>query len=97
MLTTKSDDVLGRVKLYEAIVKGDNIPEPGIPESFKVMIRETRGLCLDVEVMGRDGAQIEMRDLDEDVYRAAEQLGIDLTRPERGSDGDDDERRRGAG
>ncbi|HET6775222.1 MAG TPA: DNA-directed RNA polymerase subunit beta, partial [Acidimicrobiales bacterium] len=97
MLTTKSDDVLGRVKLYEAIVKGDNIPEPGIPESFKVMIRETRGLCLDVEVRGRDGAQIEMRDLDEDVYRAAEQLGIDLTRPERGSDGDDDERRRGAG
>jgi DNA-directed RNA polymerase subunit beta len=96
MLTTKSDDVLGRVKVYEAIVKGENIPEPGIPESFKVMIRETRGLCLDVEVMGSDGAQIEMRDLDEDVFRAAEQLGIDLTRPERGSD-EDDERRRGAG
>ena len=72
MLTTKSDDVQGRVKLYEAIVKGDNLPEPGIPESFKVMIRETRGLALDVEVVGRDGEQVELRDFDEDVFRAAE-------------------------
>jgi DNA-directed RNA polymerase subunit beta len=92
MLTTKSDDVLGRVKLYEAIVKGENLPEPGIPESFKVMIRETRGLALDIEVVGSDGEQVELRDLDEDVFRAAETLGIDLTRPERGADDTDDRR-----
>jgi DNA-directed RNA polymerase subunit beta len=92
MLTTKSDDVLGRVKLYEAIVKGENIPEPGIPESFKVMIRETQGLALDIEVVGSDGEQVELRDLDEDVFRAAEALGIDLTRPERGADDTDDRR-----
>jgi DNA-directed RNA polymerase subunit beta len=95
MLTTKSDDVLGRVKLYEAIVKGDNLPEPGIPESFKVMIRETRGLGLDIEVVGHDGEQVELRDLDEDVFRAAESLGIDLTRPERGPDDSDDHRQAG--
>jgi DNA-directed RNA polymerase subunit beta len=92
MLTTKSDDVVGRVKLYEAIVKGDQIPEPGIPESFKVMIRETRGLALAIEVTGRDGQQVELRDLDEDVFRIAESLGIDMTRPERG-DADVDDRR----
>ena len=90
MLTLKSDDVVGRVKLYEAIVKGENIPEPGIPESFKVMLRETRGLGLDIEVVGHDGAEVELRDLDEEVFRAAESLGIDLTRPERGSDEADD-------
>ena len=95
MLTTKSDDVLGRVKLYEAIVKGDNVPEPGVPESFKVMIRETRGLALDIEVVGQDGEQVELRDLDEDVFRAAEALGIDLTRPERGPDESDDQREAG--
>jgi DNA-directed RNA polymerase subunit beta len=93
MLTTKSDDVLGRVKLYEAIVKGENAPEPGIPESFKVMIRETRGLALDIEVVGQDGQQVELRDLDEDVFRTAGSLGIDLTRPERGPDDDSDDHR----
>jgi DNA-directed RNA polymerase subunit beta len=95
MLTTKSDDVLGRVKLYEAIVKGENLPEPGIPESFKVMIRETRGLALDIEVVGQDGQQVELRDLDEEVFRAAGALGIDLTRPERGPDDSDDHREAG--
>jgi DNA-directed RNA polymerase subunit beta len=82
LLTIKSDDVLGRVKVYEAIVKGDNIPEPGIPESFKVLIKEMQSLCLNVEVMSSDGISIEMRDSDDDVFRAAEELGIDLSRRE---------------
>ena len=89
LLTIKSDDVLGRVKVYEAIVKGDNIPEPGIPESFKVLIKEMQSLCLNVEVLSTTGEQIEMRDLDEDVFRTAEELGIDISRPERGSDEED--------
>jgi DNA-directed RNA polymerase subunit beta len=93
LLTIKSDDVLGRVKVYEAIVKGENIPEPGIPESFKVLIKEMQALCLNVEVLAHSGEEIEMRELDEDVFRAAEELGIDLSRPERGSD-EEDERRR---
>ena len=95
LLTIKSDDVLGRVKVYEAIVKGENIPEPGIPESFKVLIKEMQSLCLNVEVIGEDGREIEMRDFDEDVYRAAEELGIDLSRPERGSDEEDERRAAG--
>jgi DNA-directed RNA polymerase subunit beta len=82
LLTIKSDDVLGRVKVYEAIVKGENIPEPGIPESFKVLIKEMQSLCLNVEVLSSDGMQIEMRETDEDVFRAAEELGIDLSRRE---------------
>ena len=91
LLTIKSDDVLGRVKVYEAIVKGENIPEPGIPESFKVLVKEMQSLCLNVEVLSSDGAAIELRDTDEDVFRAAEELGIDLSRREpsscrRGSD-----------
>ena len=81
LLTIKSDDVLGRVKVYEAIVKGENIPEPGIPESFKVLIKEMQALCLNVEVRSKDGAEIEMRELDEEIFRAAEELGIDLQRP----------------
>jgi DNA-directed RNA polymerase subunit beta len=89
LLTIKSDDVLGRVKVYEAIVKGENIPEPGIPESFKVLIKEMQSLCLNVEVLSTTGAEIEMREMDEDVYRAAEELGIDISRPERGSDEED--------
>jgi DNA-directed RNA polymerase subunit beta len=92
LLTIKSDDVLGRVKVYEAIVKGENIPEPGIPESFKVLIKEMQSLCLDVEVLANDGSEIEMHELDEDVFRTAEELGIDISRPERGSD-EEDERR----
>jgi DNA-directed RNA polymerase subunit beta len=82
LLTIKSDDVLGRVKVYEAIVKGENIPEPGIPESFKVLVKEMQSLCLNVEVLSSDGMAIEMRDTDDDVFRAAEELGIDLSRRE---------------
>jgi len=93
LLTIKSDDVLGRVKVYEAIVKGENIPEPGIPESFKVLIKEMQSLCLNVEVLSTTGEEIEMRELDEDIFRTTEELGIDLSRPERGSD-EEDERRR---
>ncbi len=70
--TIKSDDVLGRVKVYEAIVKGENIPEPGIPESFKVLIKEMQSLCLNVEVLSAEGKEIEMKEIDEDVYRTAE-------------------------
>ena len=80
LLTIKSDDVLGRVKVYEAIVKGENIPEPGIPESFKVLVKEMQSLCLNVEVLSSDGVAMDMRDNDEDVFRAAEELGIDLAR-----------------
>ena len=94
LLTIKSDDVLGRVKVYEAIVKGDNIPEPGVPESFKVLMKEMQALCINVEVLGDDGREIEMRDLDDEVFRAAEELGIDISRPERGSDDDDRDRQR---
>jgi DNA-directed RNA polymerase subunit beta len=83
LLTIKSDDVLGRVKVYEAIVKGENIPEPGIPESFKVLLKELQSLCLNVEVLSSDGAAIEMRDTDdEDLERAAANLGINLSRNE---------------
>ncbi|SDU08202.1 DNA-directed RNA polymerase subunit beta [Jiangella alkaliphila] len=82
LLTIKSDDVPGRVKVYEAIVKGENIPESGIPESFKVLFKEMQALCLNVEVLSSDGSQIEMRETDEDVFRAAEELGIDLSRRE---------------
>lgn len=92
LLTIKSDDVLGRVKVYEAIVKGENIPEPGIPESFKVLIKEMQSLCLNVEVLASSGEEIEMRELDEDIFRTAEELGIDISRPERGTD--DEESRR---
>jgi DNA-directed RNA polymerase subunit beta len=96
LLTIKSDDVLGRVKVYEAIVKGENIPEPGIPESFKVLIKEMQALCLNVEVLAQTGEEIEMRELDEDIFRTAEELGIDLSRPERGTDEEDERRREGA-
>jgi DNA-directed RNA polymerase subunit beta len=82
LLTIKSDDVLGRVKVYEAIVKGENIPEPGIPESFKVLVKEMQSLCLNVEVLSSEGVAIEMRDTDEEVFRTAEELGINLSRVE---------------
>ncbi|MCC3281213.1 MULTISPECIES: DNA-directed RNA polymerase subunit beta [Arthrobacter] len=82
LLTIKSDDIHGRVKVYEAIVKGENIPEPGVPESFKVLIKEMQSLCLNVEVLSTEGNTIEMRDSDEEVFRAAEELGIDLSRAE---------------
>jgi len=79
LLTIKSDDVPGRVKVYEAIVKGENIPEPGIPESFKVLVKEMKSLCLNVEVLSSDGQIVELRD-SEDDYRASEEFGIDLSR-----------------
>jgi len=82
LLTIKSDDILGRVKVYEAIVKGENVPEPGIPESFKVLVKEMQSLCLNVEVLSSDGTAVEMRDAEEDLFRAAEELGIDLARRE---------------
>ena len=94
LLTIKSDDVLGRVRVYEAIVKGDNIPEPGVPESFKVLMKEMQALCINVEVLTEDGQEIEMRDLDDEVFRAAEELGIDISRPERGTEEDDARRER---
>ena len=86
LLTVKSDDVLGRVKVYEAIVKGENIPEPGIPESFKVLVKEMQSLCLNVEVLSAEGQEIEFREADEDAFRAAEELGSNLSRPERYGD-----------
>ncbi len=94
ILTIKSDDVLGRVKVYEAIVKGENIPEPGIPESFKVLIKEMQALCLNVRVMNEMGEEVEIRELDEDAFRTTESLGIDLSRPERGTDEEDAARER---
>jgi DNA-directed RNA polymerase subunit beta len=89
LLTIKSDDVSGRVSVYEAIVTGKNIPQPGIPESFKVLIKEMKSLCIDVEVLGRDGAEIKMNEIDEDMIRKAQDLGIDISRHERGSDEED--------
>ncbi|MCZ7532090.1 MAG: DNA-directed RNA polymerase subunit beta [Acidimicrobiia bacterium] len=82
LLTIKSDDVRGRVKVYEAIVKGENIPEPGIPESFKVLVKEMQSLCLNVEMLSA-GEEVELKDLEEDVFRTAQSLGIDISRPER--------------
>jgi DNA-directed RNA polymerase subunit beta len=79
MLTIKSDDTVGRVKAYEAIVKGENIAEPSIPESFKVLLKEMQSLALDVDVRSEEGAGVEIRDEDDDLLRAAEELGIDLS------------------
>ena len=79
MLTIKSDDTVGRVKAYEAIVKGENIAEPSIPESFKVLLKEMQSLALDVNVVSEEGMRAEMGDEDDDLLRAAEELGIDLS------------------
>ena len=79
ILTIKSDDILGRVKVYESIVKGENIQEPGIPESFKVLIKEMQSLCLNVEVLSADGTPVSLKDNDDEVYRAAEELGINIS------------------
>jgi DNA-directed RNA polymerase subunit beta len=78
MLTIKSDDTVGRVKAYEAIVKGENIPEPSIPESFKVLLKEMQSLALDVKVVAEDGGDVTVREEDDELLRAAEELGIDL-------------------
>jgi len=82
LLTIKSDDIVGRVKVYEAIVKGENVPEPGIPESFKVLVKEMQSLCLNVEVLSADGSAVEFKDSEDEFFRAAEELGIDLSRRE---------------
>ena len=78
MLTIKSDDTQGRVKAYEAIVKGENIARPGVPESFKVLLKEMQSLALDIQVMSEEGGTLEVAEEEDDLLRAAEELGIDL-------------------
>src|SRR5205085_10633521 len=79
MLTIKSDDTVGRVKAYEAIVKGENIAEPSIPESFKVLLKEMQSLSLDVHVQSEEGVEVEVREVEDELLRAAEELGVDLS------------------
>jgi DNA-directed RNA polymerase subunit beta len=79
ILTVKSDDVVGRVKTYEAIVKGENVPEPGVPESFKVLIKELQSLGMDVKILSSDEKEIEMRDTDDDDdHQSADRLNIEV-------------------
>lgn len=79
ILTVKSDDVVGRVKTYEAIVKGENVPEPGVPESFKVLIKELQSLGMDVKMMSIDDTEIEMRDTeDDDDHQSADKLNVEV-------------------
>ena len=78
ILTVKSDDVVGRVKTYEAIVKGENVPEPGVPESFKVLIKELQSLCLDVKILSEDDQEIEIKEAEEDIAETAKELGLDI-------------------
>jgi len=78
ILTVKSDDVVGRVKTYEAIVKGENVPEPGVPESFKVLIKELQSLGLDVKVLSEENKEIEIKEEEEDISETAKELGIDI-------------------
>ncbi len=78
LLTVKSDDIVGRVKTYEAIVKGENVPEPGVPESFKVLIKELQSLCLDIKVLNEDMKEIEIKDSDDDINDTARELEIDI-------------------
>ncbi len=78
ILTVKSDDVVGRVRTYEAIVKGENIPEPGVPESFKVLVKELQSLCLDVKVLSEEDMEIEIKDEEDDVTQTAKELGLDI-------------------
>ena len=79
ILTVKSDDVVGRVKTYEAIVKGENIPEPGVPESFKVLIKELQSIGLDIKVLSEDAQEIMIQDTDEDINETAKELELDVT------------------
>ncbi len=81
LLTVKSDDVVGRVKTYEAIVKGENVPEPGVPESFKVLIKELQSLCLDVKVLTEEAQEIQIKEDDEDVKEMAKELGLEIESP----------------
>lgn len=82
MITVKSDDVVGRVKTYEAIVKGENVPEPGVPESFKVLIKELQSLSLNVKMLSENDEEIEMKEVDDDVSEAAKELGLDIHAPQ---------------
>jgi DNA-directed RNA polymerase subunit beta len=91
LLTVKSDDTVGRVKAYEAIVKGENIPEPSIPESFKVLLKEIQSLSLDANVVS-EGGEVELADEEDDLLKAAEELGMDLTGVRAEGDGAADER-----
>jgi DNA-directed RNA polymerase subunit beta len=79
MLTVKSDDTVGRVKAYESIVKGENIPEPSIPESFKVLLKEIQSLALDANVVSEEGDGVDIGEEEDDLLRAAEELGIELS------------------
>ncbi len=96
ILTVKSDDVVGRVKTYEAIVKGENVPEPGVPESFKVLIKELQSLALDVKALSEDDREIEIKEAEEDIAETAKELGIDIleddapVEEEEGSESDDE-------
>jgi DNA-directed RNA polymerase subunit beta len=81
LLTVKSDDVIGRVKTYEAIVKGENVPEPGVPESFKVLIKELQSLCLDVKVLTEEAEEIQIKEEEEDVKEMAKELGLEIEAP----------------
>ena len=92
MLTVKSDDTVGRVKAYESIVKSENIAEPSIPESFKVLLKEIQSLGLDVNLVADEG-EVELAEEDDELLRAAEELGIDLSgvRADGGGDGAADE------
>ena len=78
ILTVKSDDTIGRVKTYEAIVKGENIPEPGVPESFKVLIKELQSIALDIKVLDKDKNEIEIRELDDDIYATESEFKDEL-------------------
>src|SRR5437868_13326264 len=79
MVTIRADDTVGRVKAYEAIVKGENIAEPSIPESFKVLLKEMQSLALDVHVLSEEGGEVQVREEEDELLRAAEELGIDLS------------------
>ncbi len=81
IITVKSDDITGRVKTYEAIVKGENVPEPGIPESFKVLMRELQSLCLDVNILDKKGDIMEIKEDDDDVVETAKELDLDIGLP----------------
>ncbi|HHX87002.1 MAG TPA: DNA-directed RNA polymerase subunit beta [Firmicutes bacterium] len=89
ILTVKSDDVVGRVKTYEAIVKGENIPEPGVPESFKVLVKELQSLCLDVRVISEESGEVEIRESEDDVdYR---DLEVNIEGTETSADEEEDQ------
>ncbi|MBO8129800.1 MAG: DNA-directed RNA polymerase subunit beta [Peptococcaceae bacterium] len=90
ILTVKSDDVVGRVKTYEAIVKGENVPEPGVPESFKVLVKELQSLGLDVKVLSEEDREVTIKETDEDITEAVKELDLDMRERESRIARDDD-------